>query len=92
MATPDATHAQLVQDALEHDLHVLVEKPMARTVEECRLLVNLAAHRRRVLAVGHEKRFHPTFARVGEIIAQGLIGDLFLCGVHWASGPSSIPS
>jgi predicted dehydrogenase len=85
VATPDATHADLVSRALDHGLHVLVEKPMARNLDECERLVGLAAARGVVLAVGHEKRFHPTFARVGAMLAQGAIGDPFLCGVHWAS-------
>ena len=59
VATPDRTHAQFVESALQHDLHVLVEKPMGRSVAECEALVRLAAHQDRVLAVGHEKRFHP---------------------------------
>ena len=85
VATPDRTHAQFVESALEHKLHVLVEKPMGRSVAECEALVRLAAHQDRVLAVGHEKRFHPTLARVGAILADGVIGEPFLCGVHWAS-------
>lgn len=85
VATPDATHAQFAAQALERGLHVLVEKPMARDLEECEDLLALAAKHGAVLAVGHEKRFHPTLARVGEMVAQGVIGEPFFCGVHWAS-------
>ena len=85
VATPDATHADFVSRALEHGFHVLVEKPMARNLEECERLVQLAATRDLVLAVGHEKRFHPTLAQVGTMLTQDVIGDPFLCGVHWAS-------
>ena len=85
VATPDGTHSQFVAEALRHELDVLVEKPMGRSVDECEVLVALATTQGRVLAVGHEKRFHPTLARVGAILADGVIGEPFLCGVHWAS-------
>ena len=85
IATPDRTHAELAEEALSRGLHVLVEKPMARDVQECDKLVTLASAQGTVLAVGHEKRFHPTLGRVGELIAQGVIGAPFHCGVHWAS-------
>jgi predicted dehydrogenase len=91
VATPDATHAHFVEKALGQGLHVLVEKPMARDVEECQRLVELAGAGGRVLAVGHEKRFHPTLARVGEVLARGVIGQPFLCGVHWASAAKLHP-
>ncbi|MEZ6081299.1 MAG: Gfo/Idh/MocA family oxidoreductase [Pirellulaceae bacterium] len=45
IATPTSTHYKLARKALEHDLHVFVEKPLARTSDECRKLVDLANER-----------------------------------------------
>ena len=53
IATPTATHFELTKKALEHDLHVFVEKPLAKTSAECRKLVELAGERNRTLFVGH---------------------------------------
>lgn len=53
VATPTATHAALVTEALRHDKHVLVEKPIARTAREARRLAALAEAQGRILMVGH---------------------------------------
>lgn len=53
IATPTATHYELAMKALEHDMHVFVEKPLAKTSAECRKLVETAGERNRVLFVGH---------------------------------------
>jgi predicted dehydrogenase len=85
IATPTASHSDLAEVAISRRKHVLLEKPMARTVEECSRLTTLATDHEVVLAIGHEKRFHPTFQRVRELLAGGVIGQPYYCGVHWAS-------
>jgi predicted dehydrogenase len=54
-------------------------------VQEALQLTDQAAEHGVVLAVGHEKRFHPTFARVRKLLAGGEIGRPYYCGIHWAS-------
>lgn len=61
VATPTSTHHAVAGACLEAGLAVLVEKPLAATVAEGRALVDLAARRRLVLAVGHVERFNPAF-------------------------------
>lgn len=85
IATPTESHRELAEAAIRQRKHVLVEKPLARTVEECGRLIALAAEHKVVLAVGHEKRFHPTFQRVRELLVGGAIGQPYYCGVQWAS-------
>ena len=53
IATPASTHASLVRAALERDLHVLVEKPMALDTEGGAALCRLAESSGRVLMVGY---------------------------------------
>lgn len=59
IAAPTVCHAALVTHALEHDLHVLVEKPIATTTAQGQLLCDLAAKRQKWLQVGHTERFNP---------------------------------
>lgn len=91
IATPPDSHVELSRRAIERGLHVLVEKPMARTADECRELQIAAKDAGVVLAVGHEKRFHPTMVRLARLLAEGQIGQPYFCGVHWASNAKLDP-
>lgn len=76
IATPAATHHELAAAALRAGKHVLVEKPLAMTVPQCRELEALAAERDRVLMVGHVFRFNPAVERIKQAIDAGELGEL----------------
>src|SRR6202012_5585587 len=63
VCSPAVTHADIVRAFLNAGAHVLVEKPIATTIEEGNDLVALAAKTGKVLTVGHQERF--VFARTG---------------------------
>jgi predicted dehydrogenase len=58
VAVPTVFHAPIARDCLERDLDVLVEKPLAETLEEAEELTDLAKRRGRILQVGHVERFN----------------------------------
>ena len=62
MAVPTESHLDVALRFIEQGVHVLVEKPLARTVEEADRLVTAAATRGVILAVGHTERFNPAVA------------------------------
>jgi len=62
--------------ALKAGKHVLVEKPMANTVQQARKLVDLAQKKERLLTVGFLMRFIPGVQRIKESIDKGEIGTL----------------
>lgn len=76
IATPTATHFELASKALEHDLHVFVEKPLAQTSDECRKLVDLASERNRVLFVGHVFLHSAPVLKLRELIQSGELGNI----------------
>jgi predicted dehydrogenase len=76
IATPVSSHHRLAKAALEAGKHVLVEKPMASTSEQCRELVELADRNRLVLMVGHTYLFSSAVRKISAIIREGGIGDL----------------
>lgn len=76
IATPPSLHMEMCLAALEAGRHVLCEKPLARTVEECRAMVDAAERSDRVLATGFNYRFYPSFMRAREILDSGRIGRL----------------
>jgi predicted dehydrogenase len=76
IATPTASHFELTRKALEHDLHVFVEKPLARTSDECKRLVQLAGERNRVLFVGHVFLHSAPVIKLRQMIEAGELGNI----------------
>jgi predicted dehydrogenase len=77
IAAPTTSHAPLALAALERGLPVLVEKPLAATVEEGIELVMAARARGIPLQVGHVERFNPAVLELGRRLAQGWVGTLY---------------
>ena len=77
IATPAPSHAELSLRALAAGKHVLVEKPLALRVGDAARVIEEAASRGLVLLVGHLMLYHPVFARVGELLRSGALGELY---------------
>lgn len=75
IATPPATHRALAGQALEAGKHVLVEKPLATTVEDGEALVALARERDLLLAVNLVMRYNPLLLAVKRIVDERLLGE-----------------
>jgi len=67
IATTTPAHFNLAMEALEHGLHVLVEKPLTETVEQGDQLVAEARRRDLVLQVGHIERFNPAYMELKNV-------------------------
>ena len=81
ICSPAITHAEIVRDFLKAGAHVLVEKPIATTLEEAAELVALSREVGRVLSVGHQERF--VFARTG-LLDVSEVPQEITC---WRQGP-----
>jgi predicted dehydrogenase len=77
IATPISTHADLALRALRAGKHVLVEKPLAGTVEQGRAVVEEARACNRTLMVDHTFVYMGAVRKVKEIIDAGRLGDLY---------------
>lgn len=77
IATPVSTHYHLAKDALLHDKHVLVEKPLTVSRAEAEGLIELAARREKVLMAGHTFEYNPAVMKVKELLTGGEIGDIY---------------
>lgn len=93
LAVPTEAHCEIACGLLEAGIHVLVEKPISRTLAEADLMLAAAAKGRAVLQVGHLERFNPALIalrpyvknpvyfeihRVGEFTARSLDIDVVL--------------
>lgn len=83
VVVPLAAHAAVARSALEHGLHVLVEKPFTETLEEARRLVALAAERRRHLMVNQNYRHFPTPVTFRRLVAEGALGHVAAMAVDF---------
>lgn len=84
LTTPDHLHHEQTIAALRQGKHVLVEKPMAQSVSECISMVEEAERAGKVLMVGHTTRYAPGFQKTKQLIAEGVIGELFLVESEYA--------
>jgi len=76
VSTPPDSHASIAIAALNAGKHVLCEKPLARTPDEARLILDAAARNARTLATGFNFRFYPSVAKARELFQSGAIGSL----------------
>ena len=67
-------HFNLAKQALNQNLHVLIEKPITETVSQATELIDLAKEKGRVLMVGHIERFNPAITIVKQLIERNEIG------------------
>jgi predicted dehydrogenase len=77
LATPVSTHYGLARRALELGKHVLIEKPLATTIEQAEELAALAAAKQLTLLVGHTFVFSPPVRKVKELIGSGMLGPIY---------------
>jgi len=76
IATPDHHHAPATTRALRQGLHVYCEKPLTHTVEEARLITQLAAERQLATQMGTQNHEHPGYLRLVELLRSGAIGSV----------------
>ena len=77
LATPVSTHYELARRALVRGKHVLIEKPLATTIDQAEELTELATANRLTLMVGHTFVFSPPVRKVKELLDAGLIGPIY---------------
>jgi len=77
ITVPTAEHEKVAAYALEKGAHVLVEKPIAATVEEGKRLIALADKLDRQLMVGHIIRFNPAMQSLKTRLENGDLGKIF---------------
>jgi predicted dehydrogenase len=76
ICTQDQMHTQPTLAALQKGYHVLLEKPMATTAEECRALVRTAQDTDRQLHICHVLRYTNHFKKLRELVHSGRLGQI----------------
>lgn len=88
LVLPNPQHAPQAVAAANRGLHVIVEKPMAPTVDECQQMIDAARANNVVLAVAHCMNWAPPVVKARELVASGAIGDVISASI---SGSFNFP-
>ena len=91
VCTPTFTHADLVVAAAQAGKHVLVEKPMALTLGDCRRMIDACSVAGVKLAVGQTVRFWGAFLRTRQLIEAGVIGRPWVAQIDRMSAVAQAP-
>ena len=77
VCTYNATHAECTIYALEHGVHVLLEKPMCVTTEEAIAICKAEKASGKVLSIGFQPRFDNNMKMVKDIVQSGVLGEIY---------------
>lgn len=88
--TPPECHFDISMYALKRDCHVLSEKPMAHTLEQCLRLVEQASKSNRILAIMQNRRYLASIRSCAAMVSSGLIGKLGLTCVDYFIGRANM--
>ncbi len=76
IALPLHLHAPAAIHAMKKGKHVLCEKLMARTVSQCKEMIQTAEETGRILSIGHQRHYSMLYAHALELIQSGVLGDI----------------
>ena len=77
VCTYNATHKECTVYALEHGLHVLLEKPMCVTTEEALEIIDAEKKSGKILSIGFQPRMDANMKKIKEIVQSGELGKIY---------------
>lgn len=82
VCTPNKSHAPISVYAMEHDCHVMCEKPMAKTYADAKAM--LEAHKKtgKLLTIGYQNRFRPDSQVMKRACTEGELGEIYYAKAH----------
>ncbi|MCM8768733.1 MAG: Gfo/Idh/MocA family oxidoreductase [Candidatus Omnitrophica bacterium] len=83
LATPNSTHAKLAIQAMNAGKHVVTDKVMCLTLEECDQMIECSQRNRRILSVFQNRRWDGDFLTLKKLVAEGKLGKLRWLEMAW---------
>jgi UDP-N-acetylglucosamine 3-dehydrogenase len=91
VAVPTAYHEEVAVTAIEMGAHILVEKPIANTIEAGKRMIAAARDCKRLLMVGHILRFNPAVQQLKQRLESGQLGRIFqMCARRTGPFPTRV--
>ncbi len=85
ICVPNQFHFEIAKKCLSAGKHVLLEKPMCLSSEDCKKLVVLARKKKLVLNIGHVFRFNNAVKKLREMVKQNELGKVYLAKLVWTN-------
>lgn len=82
ICTPNNTHKSITVDALDAGKHVMCEKPMAKTTDEAREMINAAKRNKKKLTIGYQNRFRGDSQYLRKVTQRGYLGEIYFSKAH----------
>lgn len=82
ICTPNNTHKSITMDALDAGKHVMCEKPMAKTTDEAREMINAAKRNKKKLTIGYQNRFRGDSQYLRKVTQRGDLGEIYFSKAH----------
>jgi predicted dehydrogenase len=76
IALPLHLHAPVAIECMNAGLHVLCEKLMARTIGQCKEMVQTAKQKKLLLSIGHQRHYSMLYAHANEVVESGVLGEV----------------
>lgn len=83
LATPTNLHREQAVYVLKRGWHVLIEKPIAGTVEDAEAIAKASAESGHSVLVGHHRRHHPRVQKLRDVLQSGVLGDVVTLSMMW---------
>lgn len=80
--TPNDSHSMITIAALDAGIHVMCEKPMAKTAEQARAMVDAAKRTGKLLTIGYQNRFRSDSSFLYKACQRGDLGDIYMAKAH----------
>ena len=86
VATPNFTHYEITKALLEAGIHVICEKPLFFTVEECEEIAKLAEEKGLIVGVAYAYTGHPLVHQMAAMVRKGMLGDIRIVDMQYTHG------
>ncbi|EOS57137.1 MULTISPECIES: Gfo/Idh/MocA family protein [Paenibacillus] len=82
VCTPNSSHAVISIAAMEAGCHVMCEKPMAKTAEEARSMIEASKRTGKKLTIGYQNRFRTDSRYLHQVCEEGGLGEIYFAKAH----------
>lgn len=76
IVVPTPFHAEVATEVMKRGIHCLLEKPIASTVDEADILINLSKKQKVIFTVGHIEHYNPLINALKDLLDKNVVGDI----------------